>query len=75
MEENEDYNPETDLFLTPELIPADVQAVIARYEELSNGDDLSYTQIADMLKDVQLLGYTFDYYLDAIPFELRKLPD
>jgi hypothetical protein len=35
--------------------------------------EMDYTELAAMLADVEKLGYTFDYYLDAIPFNLTKM--
>jgi hypothetical protein len=32
----------------------------------------SYKDLMEMLVKVEALGYTFDYYLDAVPFGLRK---
>jgi len=60
----------TDLFDTPELIPDNVRAVIERYD---NGDELSYDEIFKLHTEVEELGYTFDYYLDAVPYDLRKI--
>lgn len=57
-----------DLFLKYETLPIELQEVILRY-----GDVSSYQECDDMLKECQSLGYTFDYYLDACPFNLRKL--
>jgi len=54
-----------DLFETPDLIPANVQAVLA---DLNEGAD--YKQLQDVLKRCEALGYTFEYYLDAEPFGL-----
>jgi hypothetical protein len=33
---------------------------------------LSYKQIRKFLDEVEAIGYTFDYYLDAEPYNLRK---
>ena len=30
-----------------------------------------YESCAKMLSELEALGYTFDYYLDAVPFNLR----
>jgi hypothetical protein len=60
----------TDLFETPELIPDNVRAVFERYD---NGDELSYDEIFKLHTEVEELGYTFDYYLDAVPYDLRKI--
>jgi hypothetical protein len=68
---NINHSEETDLFETPELIPLNVQAILERYTE--DGDELSYEQLAAMHAEVETVGYTFDYYLDAVPYNLRPL--
>ena len=65
-----DEDETTDLFATPELIPDNVRAVFDKYD---NGDELSYEEIFKLHTEVEELGYTFDYYLDAVPYNLRKL--
>lgn len=61
-----------DLFETPELIPANVLEVIARYEyALENGD--AYIACRDMLAELEQIGFTFEYGLDGIPFDLMQL--
>lgn len=60
-----------DLFETPELIPLNVQAILERYTE--DGDELSYTELAAMHAECEAVGYTFEYYLDAVPYGLRKI--
>lgn len=65
-----DEDETTDLFETPELIPDNVRAVFDRY---CDGDDLSYETIFKLHTEIELLGYTFDYYLDATPYNLRKI--
>jgi len=59
-----------DLFETPELIPADVQEVLNKYE---TGDELDYQDYDNLIKDLELIGYTCDYGLDAEVYDLRKL--
>lgn len=59
-----------DLFETPELIPENVRAVFDKYD---NGDELSYEEIFKLHTEVEQLGYTFEYYLDAVPYDLRKI--
>lgn len=66
-----EFEEETpDLFETPELIPDNVRAVFEKYD---NGDELSYEEIFKLHTEVEQLGYTFDYYLDAVPYDLRKI--
>lgn len=56
-----------DLFEYPNRIPVSILEIFDKY-----GDGLSYQQLSDMQKEVENKGYTFDYYLDAEPFGLRK---
>lgn len=58
-----------DLFETPELIPAEVQAVLKTFNE----DADPYIELAKIAQEIEPLGYTFDFYLDAEPFGLRPI--
>ena len=57
-----------DLFETPEVLPKKLQTVLINAGEIS-----TYNQCATLLRKVRRLGYTFDYYLDGVPYNLRKL--
>ena len=57
-----------DLFETPELIPTNVGLILSNIT-----DDISYKDLHSILLQVEKLGYTFEYYLDAVPFNLRIL--
>ncbi len=59
-----------DLFETTELMPDSVAEIVNRY---CDGNGLSYTQCSELVKELNAIGYTCDYYLDAEPFDLRKL--
>lgn len=59
---------EPDLFETPELLPQRVQIVLSQYS-----DDMTYAQCEALLRRVESMGYTFDYELDATPYNLRPL--
>jgi hypothetical protein len=58
-----------DLFETPELIPNEVQAILETFNE--DADD--YQELDRLLAELEPLGYTFDYYLDAEPYGLRPI--
>ena len=62
-----------DLFEAPELLPANVQEIVQKYGKqfASNGTD--YKKCAKLVKDLEKLGYTCEYGLDAEPFNLQKL--
>lgn len=61
--------PEVDLFETPEVLPDLVQHMLNAFNEKEN----SYENCKELLEALQSLGYTFEYGLDAIPFELREM--
>lgn len=56
-----------DLFETPELIPAEVNAV------LDSATENDYAECERIQKEVEQLGYTFDFDLHAEPYNLTKI--
>lgn len=60
---------EIDLFEDIESLPQEVQDVITKYEEMDN----TYENCRALVADLKVVGYTCDYGLDAIPYELKKL--
>lgn len=58
-----------DLFETPEKLPTEVQKILLNYSLI---DPPTYKDLENMLKDLSPFGYVFDYYLDCVPFNLRK---
>lgn len=65
--------PKVDLFEHPELIPEPVSEILNRFQEESDGDELSYENLRLMLDAVHNEGYTFEYGLDAVPYGLRPV--
>ncbi len=70
IEEEEEYDYENDLFKNVESLPQNVQNVIEKYDE---DWEYTYENCANMQDELEQLGYTFDYYLDATPYNLRKM--
>jgi hypothetical protein len=58
-----------DLFETPELLSIDVQAILEKY----SNKDFNYNNCSDLVDELEEVGYTCEYGLDAIPYDLRKL--
>lgn len=58
-----------DLFETPELIPVNVKRVLDTFDFYGN----PYWELERIQKQVEKLGYTFDYGLDAEPYALRPI--
>jgi len=58
-----------DLFNTPELLPQKVKDILAKYEEMGT----SYDTCNNLIKELEQVGYTCEYGLDGIPYELQKI--
>jgi hypothetical protein len=68
-----EYNSENDLFWDLDLLPIEVKVIIEKYQLIDTDTGLNYSDLANMLKELEILGYTFEYGLDAIPFNLQKI--
>jgi len=70
-----EFNPdagtteEKDLFEDYENLPEEVQAVLDKH---CTGDQ-TYEDCAALVRDLEAVGYTCDYGLDAEPHSLKKL--
>jgi hypothetical protein len=60
---------EQDLFNTPELLPQKVKDILAKYEEMGT----SYDTCNNLIKELEQVGYTCEYGLDGIPYELQTM--
>lgn len=57
-----------DLFNYHHLIPNEVHEIINNYSFYDN----TYENCAKLVADLNSVGFTCDYYLDAEPFNLRR---
>lgn len=57
-----------DLFETIETLPLDVQNVLAQFER----DGYDYETCVKYLPILESKGYTFEYGLDGLPFNLTE---
>lgn len=58
-----------DLFEHIGILPLEVQAVLSKYSELDN----TYENCRLMQDELEILGCTFEWGLDAIPYNLREM--
>lgn len=56
-----------DLFELFDTLPTDIQAILNKAE----GSD--YRELETINNKLKALGYEFDYYLDACPYNLKKV--
>jgi hypothetical protein len=61
-----------DLFKTLGLLPAPVQRILNFYNALEIHRGLQYTDLIQMGKELAVYGYEFDFYLDCVPYNLKK---
>jgi len=66
----EKINTTVDLFESVDTLPQEVQDIINKYQD---DWEPTYENCRSMLKELEAVGYTFDYYLDAEPYDLRKI--
>lgn len=60
-----------DLFEYPELWPANLRAILARYFAKEN----SYQNLIKLKNELLKIGYSIEYGLDCIAFNLQKIDD
>jgi len=60
-----------DLFEDYKDIPKKLQKVLNKYDNYLSGGD--YRQLEIVLREVEKVGYTFEYYLDGVPYDLRPI--
>ena len=58
-----------DLFETPNLWPANLRAILARYLAKEN----SYTNLLQLEKDLLKIGYSIEYGLECMAYNLQKV--
>lgn len=56
-----------DMFEQYELLPIEVQAILDKYSEKEN----DYENCSNLVDELEQVGWTCDYGLDAEPFNLR----
>ena len=66
---------EIDLFEQYEKQPKELAEIVERYEQMYADGDMDYQDTNRFLKEVNEIGYTFDYGLDNEPFGLKKLQE
>jgi hypothetical protein len=58
-----------DLFEYPEIWPADLRAILAYYM----AKDQSYANLLQLEKDLLKIGYSIEYGLDCMAYNLQKI--
>lgn len=58
------------LFERHDLQPPALARICGKYKHF---DSLDYRQCEVFLREVEVLGYTFEYGLDGVPFDLRPI--
>jgi hypothetical protein len=68
-----DYLEENCLFRSPEEWTAELKEIIEKYDTIECDRGLNYVDLKNMLEETEAVGYTFEYYLDAEPYYMRKI--
>ena len=64
-----------DLFEHHHTLPDQLKSIVNRWMMIEAGDGLTYNQCEQFLKEVNDIGYTFEYGLCAEPFGLCRVDD
>ena len=62
-----------DLFEQPSKLPKKIQAILRQYNELEMERGIQYADLIRMGKEMAENGYSFDFYLDCVPYNLQKI--
>jgi hypothetical protein len=62
---------EVDLFEDYENIPDNVQEILEKYEE--DFEEGNYKRLQEAQKELENIGYTFEFGLDGVAYNLRKM--
>ncbi len=63
-----------DLFESIDELPQNVKDILQKYSEMHESGEYTngYELCANLVSELEQVGYTCDYYLDAEPYWLRK---
>jgi hypothetical protein len=62
-----------DLFECPNKLPSKIQVILVRFNDLEIKRGIQYADLVKMGKEMAKNGYSFDFYLDCVPYNLRKV--
>jgi hypothetical protein len=62
-----------DLFINFETQAEDLKIICDKWQEIQASEGLDYGQCSDFKEEVEKIGYTFEYGLDAEPMNLHKI--
>lgn len=69
-----DIDSTTDLFQAQETLPENIRTIIDQHTariEQDEGD--AYVICREFLEEMEANGYTFDYGLDGVPYDLQLI--
>lgn len=58
-----------DLFSTPDALPSEVLSILGKFAKSEN----DYTECENLVTELNSVGYTCEFGLDAVPFNLQKI--
>ena len=64
-----------DLFEHYDEMPPQLKGVVSKWFDIVGGDEFSYIQSEQFLREVNAIGYTFEYGLCGQPFGLCQIAD
>lgn len=62
-----------DLFQYQDELPGHIQAILRQFNDLELDRGIQYTDLINLGKELAIYGYEFDFYLDCVPYNLKKV--
>lgn len=64
----------TDLFENMDSLPPKVYAIVEEMNEIDTiRGGMDYSDLSYFNNELNKIGYSFEFYLDCVPFNLRKI--
>ena len=62
-----------DLFQYQNELPNHIQAILRQFNDLELDRGIQYTDLVNLGKELANYGYEFEFYLDCVPYNLKKV--
>jgi len=62
-----------DLFEHPHELPENIQTILSCYNAVEIERGVQYADLINMGKEMAIYGYEFEFYLDCVPYNLKKI--
>jgi hypothetical protein len=62
-----------DLFQYQNELPSHIQSILRQFNDLELDRGIQYTDLIKLGQELAIYGYEFEFYLDCVPYNLKKV--